>query len=123
RVRVSWREGVFEGTGFVHGPDRVAGMVDSLEPAVRELGAMPPVAVVAAGHTGLPVREDERRELARLLAARFAAERVLLTPDWVTAHVGALDGGPGVVVAAGTGAVALGVDAAGRAHVVDRQGY
>jgi len=123
RVRTSWREGVFVGSGFVHGPGRVAAMVDALDPALRELGELPVIDVVAAGHTGLPVLEEERRELARLIAARTGAARVVLAADWVTAHAGALAGGPGVVVAAGTGAVALGVDAEGRSRRIDGDGY
>lgn len=123
RVRVSWRDRVFEGAGFVHGPGRVAAMVAALEPAFAELGELPAVEVLAAGHTGLPVLEAERAELARLLSARTGARRVLLAADWVTAHLGALGGGPGVVVAAGTGAVALGVGPDGTAHRVDGEGY
>jgi glucosamine kinase len=41
----------------------------------------------------------------------------------VTAHAGALGGEPGVVVAAGTGAVALAVAADGTAHRADGLGY
>jgi N-acetylglucosamine kinase-like BadF-type ATPase len=41
----------------------------------------------------------------------------------VTAHAGALDGAPGVVIAAGTGAVALAIADDGSTHRVDGLGY
>jgi N-acetylglucosamine kinase-like BadF-type ATPase len=61
------------------------------------------VDVVAAGLTGF--RGD-----AGAVAAALPAPRVLVSDDAVTAHLGALGGEPGVVVAAGTGAIALAVD-------------
>lgn len=122
RVRASWTDRVAEGRGFVHDANRVAAMASALDPAFDALGAHE-VETIAVGHTGLPVDEAERAELARLLSARTGARRVLLTPDWVTAHLGAFTGGPGVVVAAGTGAVALGVDASGSSQKADGDGY
>ena len=123
RVRPSWVDGVFDGTGFVHDAGRVDGIVSALEPALAALSPLPPIDTVAVGHTGLPVDEVERVTIARLLAARTGASRILLTPDWTTAHLGALGGGPGVVISAGTGAVALGVDSGGRTARVDGFGY
>ncbi|MET7332759.1 BadF/BadG/BcrA/BcrD ATPase family protein [Nonomuraea sp. NPDC005650] len=56
---------------------------------------------------GLTTILDDPDELAdRLLAM---AGRVLITTDVVTSHAGAFSGGDGVVLAAGTGAIALGV--------------
>ncbi len=123
RVRASWADGVAEGTGFVHAPGRVGAMVAALEPAFAALDVDRAIETVAMGHTGLPVDERERAEISALLTRRTGARRVLLTPDWVTAHLGAFAGGPGVVVAAGTGAVALGVDASGRSRKADGAGY
>lgn len=123
RVRVSWRDGDFEGAGFVHGPNRIPAIVDALEPVIAAAGQIPPIEVIAAGHTGLPGLAAERTELARLLARRTGARRVLLAADWVTAHIGALGGGPGVVVAAGTGAVTLGVGPDRSARRIDGDGY
>ncbi len=45
-----------------------------------------------------------------------------MTSDAITSHAGALGGAPGVVLAAGTGAVAVGVSAAGSVHIVDGAG-
>jgi N-acetylglucosamine kinase-like BadF-type ATPase len=54
----------------------------------------------------------ERRALARRLAP--AARRVEVLSDAQLAHLGALDGGPGVLILAGTGSIVIGRDAAGR---------
>ena len=56
--------------------------------------------VVAAGLTGFS------GDVAAVAAAVPAA-RVVVSSDAVTAHLGALGGEPGVVVVAGTGAIAL----------------
>ena len=123
RVRASWREGDLEGPGFLHGAGRVERMVEALDPALRQLGDLPSIDVIAVGHTGLPVEDDERATIARMLRERTGARLVVLAADWVTAHIGALAGGAGVVISAGTGAVALGVAPDGRAARVDGAGY
>ncbi|MGW9557409.1 N-acetylglucosamine kinase [Nocardiopsis sp. NPDC055551] len=65
---------------------------------------------VAIGMTGLPDLVPDPGELVRGLRGRVPVGTVVLAGDSVTTHVGALGGRPGVVVAAGTGAVALGTD-------------
>ncbi len=57
------------------------------------------------------------------IAPGFNAARVRLMHDAPIAHVGALGGGPGVIVIAGTGSVVYGVGAAGRAVTVGGLGY
>ena len=57
------------------------------------------------------------------LHARFGAHTTVLASDVLTSHLGALSAQPGVVVAAGTGAVALGTDHAGRWQRVDGWGH
>ncbi|MEU4231591.1 BadF/BadG/BcrA/BcrD ATPase family protein [Nonomuraea sp. NPDC026600] len=60
---------------------------------------------------GLTTILDDPEGLAtRLLRT---ARRVMVTTDVVTSHAGAFSGGPGVVLAAGTGAIALGVSTDG----------
>ncbi|MBB0245670.1 ATPase, partial [Streptomyces alkaliphilus] len=73
------------------------------------------VCVGAAGFATLGA--GLRRELPRLLAAGFAnggrpgpGARLVLAADAVTGYAGALGEHPGVVVAAGTGMIALGTD-------------
>jgi N-acetylglucosamine kinase-like BadF-type ATPase len=64
-----------------------------------------------AGLAGLLGGAGQAPELAERLARLLGLERVVLTGDVVTAYAGALGSVPGVLVAAGTGAVALGVSA------------
>src|SRR3954447_770842 len=72
---------------------------------LRALGAGG-VDVVAAGLTGFAGD-------AAAVAAALGAPRVVVTDDAVIAHLGALGGEPGVVVVAGTGAIALAADGEG----------
>ncbi|WP_419993170.1 BadF/BadG/BcrA/BcrD ATPase family protein [Streptomyces boninensis] len=81
--------------------------VDAVVEAVAGLGLPYPPSVVAVGTTAAPAGQDERRALAAAVRERLGAGRVLVTEDAVTAHLGAFGGAPGVVVSAGTGAVAL----------------
>lgn len=78
---------------------------------------------IVLGVTGAAQRPDAARALGRRLAAAYARVEVTVTSDVVTAHAGALDGGPGVVTIAGTGAVALAVGVDGGRHLVDGWGY
>ncbi|MFE9575570.1 BadF/BadG/BcrA/BcrD ATPase family protein [Nocardia sp. NPDC006044] len=66
------------------------------------------------GAAGAAAAPDAAEQLARQLADLPGARSVAVTSDAVTAHAGALGGAPGVVLAAGTGAVATAVDQAGR---------
>ena len=63
-----------------------------------------PLGTVCLGLT--TILDDPGRLAGRLLSM---ARRVLITTDVVTSHAGAFAGGDGVVLAAGTGAIALGV--------------
>ncbi len=64
-----------------------------------------------AGLAGLLGSAGQAPEVAERLARLLGLRRVVLTGDVVAAYAGALGSTPGVVVAAGTGAVALGVSA------------
>ena len=72
--------------------------------------------VVGAAGVG---REAERRELAQALRGESVAERVLVVTDVELAEAAAFGDGPGIVLSAGTGSIAVGRDAAGE---VFRQG-
>lgn len=75
--------------------------------------------VGAAGAEASPAAAER---LALLLAERWAAETVGVASDSLTGHAGALTGAPGVVLTAGTGAVALGVGDPPSLHRVDGWG-
>jgi N-acetylglucosamine kinase-like BadF-type ATPase len=64
---------------------------------------------VCVGAAGAAAAPDAARALAERLLDRLPADEVAVTSDAVTAHAGALGAGTGVVLAAGTGAVAVGV--------------
>lgn len=128
-VRVRWRGP--EGAGESEGPgvvglaaaDGVQQVVGALR-ASLEIGARPVgrADVLAIGLVGYHAASARRGTLAQGLLAEFA-DVVLLTGDVTTTYVGALRDRPGVVVAAGTGAVALGADATGRTVVRDGWGF
>ncbi|MFH8804139.1 N-acetylglucosamine kinase [Streptomyces sp. NPDC017936] len=89
-------------------------LMEQLTPMVRaltaETGIGRPVAAVvgAAGFSSLG--EALRAELPAALARAFGVRSIALAADAVTAYTGALGSRPGVVVAAGTGLVAVGTD-------------
>lgn len=78
---------------------------------------------VAVGLAGAARAHDKALVLAELLSRRSGITDVSVASDMTTSHLGALDGASGVVVAAGTGAVALGVGRSGRTAAVDGWGY
>lgn len=85
----------------------------------RDFGPVDEVVVGAAGALAAP---EAARALGEALLASLRAERVAVTSDGVIAHAGALDGEPGVVLIAGTGAVALAIDADGALRTADGWG-
>ncbi|MBP2368365.1 N-acetylglucosamine kinase [Pseudonocardia parietis] len=108
-----------------------AGGIADRDGVVRALAAIagatdgwPTPDAVGAGLAGLASAPQRATDLADGLRARFGpALRVLLTSDMTTWHAGALGGGPGVVLAVGTGSVALGVDGDGSHARVDGWGH
>lgn len=115
------------------GPCNIAtGDSDDLREAVRsavlqafQSAAVSPgakIASVCAGVAGYTAR-NRRAEFRRILHETVSAERHLVTPDFVIAHWGASEGGPGVTISAGTGAVAYGTNSAGEEFRVDGRGW
>lgn len=132
--RTSCRAAIYDGerrvasaevpaAGTLTDPDGLDAVRATLAAAAAALGAdaLAP-AGVGAGVAGAAGRPERAAALAADLARAHAAPAVV-TSDVVTSHAGALGGGPGVVVAAGTGAIAYGVDASGRSARVDGWGY
>ncbi|RJO75361.1 ATPase [Nocardia panacis] len=103
-----------------------AGGVAAAEGAIRsvvaEIGVREGGFALGVGAAGAVAAPEGARELARRLADLPGVAQVAVTSDAVTAHAGALGGSAGVVLAAGTGAVATAVDAAGRFTRVDGWG-
>lgn len=106
-------------------PDGPARVVDTVMSGLRELRQRlddEPIAGLAVGAAGILGAPTATRALVRQLHAQLPDTELLVTSDIVTAHAGALDSRPGVVLIAGTGAVALGIAADGRWHSVDGHG-
>ncbi|WP_144877069.1 N-acetylglucosamine kinase [Microbacterium sp. 1.5R] len=78
-------------------------------PLTSDTAAYGAVSVGAAGAWAAPAAASE---LAQRLHSRLDVP-VAVTSDVVSAHAGALDGGEGVLLIAGTGAAALGIDGDG----------
>lgn len=84
-------------------------LAEALARATAEFG---PADAVAIGSSGLTKAASDPAELLRLARAEGAQiGRVVLAHDSITSYLGALGSRPGVVVAAGTGSVILGVGA------------
>lgn len=128
-ARVRWRRGEqaeeveVAGAVGLSGRDGVAQVVEALRTARRALGqGTDRPDVLAVGLVGYRAAAPLVGPLAEALLEEVA-DVVLLTGDLTTTYVGALGTRPGVVVAAGTGAVALGLDGTGRSVVHDGWGY
>src|SRR5688500_19589059 len=78
------------------------------------------VLVVGAAGAG---REPEREELRKALRAENLAPTVVVTTDIDIALAAAFSDGPGIVVSAGTGSVAVGRDRTGKRHRIGGYGW
>jgi glucosamine kinase len=116
--------GTGPGVPHISQPGAPEAIVKAIVAAADDAGALGAgIDTVCAGVTGLLEADRVSAHFARLLLDALRAQCAVVTGDVVTSHAGALDGGAGVVVAAGTGSVALGVDPSGRHAKVDGQGY
>jgi N-acetylglucosamine kinase-like BadF-type ATPase len=96
----------------------VAGIVaEQVRRALGSLGVLrADTIVVGAAGAG---RDVERRELMQALRSESVADHVIVVTDVELAQAAAFGDGPGIVLSAGTGSIAVGRDVAGRAF---RQG-
>ena len=78
------------------------------------------VLLVGAAGAG---RDPERSELAKALRGENPAERVVVTTDIELALAGAFEQGPGIVVSAGTGSIAVGRDGKGAHRRIGGYGW
>ena len=102
--------------------DVVATVVAAVVHAWAELGR-PRAGRVILGLTTAPTDNGEIDRLASKIATEIGADDVLLCDDTVIAHAGALAGGWGVALRAGTGVACLAVAEDGVPFVVDGHGY
>jgi glucosamine kinase len=78
------------------------------------------VLLVGAAGAG---RDPERSELAKALRVENLASDVVVTTDIELALAGAFESGPGIVVSAGTGSIAVGRDASGTHRRIGGYGW
>ena len=78
------------------------------------------VLLVGAAGAG---RDPERSELAKALRAENLASRIEVTTDVELALAGAFETGPGMVVSAGTGSIAVGRDSKGARRRIGGYGW
>lgn len=80
------------------------------------------VSAIGIGWSGLEARGSEA-EAREIVGDRISAEHFVLDSDVYAAHVGAFRGGPGLLISAGTGSMALGVDSSGKRIRTGGWGY
>ncbi|WP_382303834.1 N-acetylglucosamine kinase [Herbiconiux sp. UC225_62] len=102
-------------------PEVVGALLDRA--AAEWPGEWASVAAIAVGATGAFTLIDDPHAVARAIAARRPGAVAALATDAVTAHLGALAGSAGAVVAVGTGSVALGTDLGSVWRRVDGWGH
>jgi glucosamine kinase len=105
--------------------DRSAGVLRVLERAFADLGPRAPDAVdaIVAGLTGFDGASQTAGTVADGFRTLVRTGRVVVTNDAVTSYLGAIGFEPGVVVAAGTGVIALAGDRDGNFARSDGWGY
>lgn len=96
--------------------ESVAAQLDRIDPAL--LASVRGVGVGAAGVEAAP---EATAEFITLLRGRLDVPTAVIN-DALAAHAGAFSGGPGVVLIAGTGAIAYAVDEDGTTHQIDGWG-
>src|SRR5215211_6492940 len=105
--------------------DRSAGVLRVIERAFADLGPRSPDAVdaIVAGLTGFDGASQTAGTVADGFRTLVRTGRVVVTNDAVTSYLGAIGFEPGVVVAAGTGVIALAGDREGNFARSDGWGY
>jgi N-acetylglucosamine kinase-like BadF-type ATPase len=114
------------GPGVQHltSPAGIEHAVEGIRAAADRAGvARGGIGMVCLGLSGFADAAPQVERLAEALADRLGAERVAIASDVVTSYLGALGARPGVVVAAGTGSVALAADGRGAVALVDGWGH
>src|SRR5699024_4879026 len=115
RARVRVKDGSLEGRRDValtwaRGQVDIPSLFDYVVAEVRALTTNLRSArlnALALGMTGLPGIVPNPGEIARRLSADLDVDVVVIASDALTTHLGALNGAPGGVVAAGTGVIGL----------------
>lgn len=119
RAAVAGRRAEAAGAPGLAAPGGVKAAESAIVTVARELGPFDDVIVGAAGAFAAP---DAARALSQTLLTSLGAKNVAVTSDAITAHAGAHNGRPGVVLIVGTGVAALAIDADGALRTADGWG-
>ena len=104
--------------------DRAEGLIEAIERAFEGITPRPEtIDVVVAGLTGFDGSSETAHAIAEGIRPMVRAERVIVTNDAVTSYLGAIGFEPGVVIAAGTGSIALAGDLGDSTARSDGWGY
>jgi len=79
--------------------------------------------MISAGYTGISKEREEYRVVLSILEGFFTGSKIILESDIATSHAANFHGQPGIVLHAGTGAFAYGVDSKGRCLRTGGWGY
>ena len=114
-----------DGPGAALRPGRALASASTIADVVRQALStagllIGDVLVVGAAGAG---REPERDELHKAIRGENVASKVVVTTDIDIALAAAFAEGPGIVVSAGTGSVAVGRDGAGKRHRIGGYGW
>lgn len=110
------------GAGGLATRDGLAAALAAVGPPAREVLASVVPDTVAVGAAGAAADPEAAALLAAELGRQLGGDEIVVTSDAVTSHAGALAGAPGVVLAAGTGAVAIAVGVDGASFRVNGWG-
>lgn len=110
------------GLGAMNGPYVAEAAILAVVKPLLQAHAVDRIDAVGVGAPGALEASAPTRKLAELLARSLPAQTVAVMSDAITSHAGALGGRPGVVLAAGTGAVTVAIGADGQLRRVDGWG-
>lgn len=111
------------GVRHLQSPGGVEHAAAAISSAAERAGLPSAIDTVCVGLSGFVYHQGQLERLVTELRRRLQAARVVLASDVVTSYLGALGPRPGVVVAAGTGTVALAADGRGAVALVDGWGH
>ena len=122
RLRHSQMPGTVEVAGVSRLGEPVTAVVSQIRDALSK-ARLPAIDHVVLGLTTAPVQDAEADRMCALVSSVTGASEVWLADDTVTAHCGALSGGFGISLIAGTGVASLAVSATRSARAFDGHGF
>jgi N-acetylglucosamine kinase-like BadF-type ATPase len=111
------------GVRHLQSPGGVDHAAAAIATAAERAGLASGIDTLCIGLSGFVYDPAELEPLATTLRRRLGLAHVVVASDVVTSYLGALGPRPGVVVAAGTGTVALAADGRGAVALVDGWGH